>query len=89
MTERERHESIARAFAEEGFLISYTRVYSGRALHAQWVPILQDLEVGSFTRYPRAATKLKAAEGAWKLFTHHRSAPTVPAGRRPRSPLEL
>jgi hypothetical protein len=74
VTEREQHESIARDFAEQGLLLSYTRAYVGTARQAQWVPLLHDVEVGGTTRYPRGATKLEAAKGAWKLFVRARSA---------------
>lgn len=89
MTEREQHERIARDFAEQGFLLTYTRAYVGARREARWVPLLHDVEVGNTTRYPRGATKLEAAEGAWKLFhaqslrlngrERSSSAPTAPS----------
>jgi hypothetical protein len=75
VTARERHESIARDFAEQGFLLSYTRAYASQGAPAEWVPVLYDLEVGSSTRYPRGETKLEAAEGAWKIFKGSAASP--------------
>lgn len=70
MGDRERREKIAIDFAQQGFLLSYTRVYGSESPSGEnWVPILHDMDVGTATRYPPGTTKLEAAEQAWRSFS--------------------